>query len=93
MLCLQAVAASLKRHPSIAIIPTLLFLALTTGGIIGVMYVAANETHQRRMSAEGAPCSEQWHVQRTLSSRHVSPASNASCQLLSTLAILATALL
>jgi hypothetical protein len=52
---LQAVKATLQRHPSIAIIPLLLFLALTTGGVIGVMYAAANETQQRRMSAEGAP--------------------------------------
>lgn len=51
---LQAVKVTLRRHPSIAIIPLLLFLALTTGGVIGVMYVAANETKQRRMSAEGA---------------------------------------
>ena len=52
---MQAVAATLRRHPSIAIIPLLLFLAMTTGGVIGVIFVAQNETHQRRMSAEGTP--------------------------------------
>lgn len=52
---LQAVAATLRRYPSIAIISLLLFMVLTTGAVIGVIYIAANETHQRRLSAEGEP--------------------------------------
>lgn len=52
---LQAVAATLRRYPSIAIISLLLFMVLTTGAVVGVMYIAGNETHQRRLSAEGEP--------------------------------------
>jgi hypothetical protein len=63
ILATQAVAATMRRHPSIFIIPLLLFLAMTTGGIIGVIFVAQNENHQRRMSAEGAHA-QTWHSTR-----------------------------
>lgn len=50
---MQAITITLQRHPSIWIISLLVFLALATGGILGVVFVAANETQQRRLAAEG----------------------------------------
>lgn len=49
----QAIAATLRHNPSIWITTLLVFLLLSTGGLLGVFFISANETYQRRQAAEG----------------------------------------